>query len=163
MLTVCLSVGHSKALQKQLKRSKCHLVCGLITRVHAPKEPCIRQGAADLSTWDRVSWRKRSFRMDSPSTRATSGGAMRPVKILWPLVSNFTKFRNALIFGDARISLQHGVQEASMPKQLDLSSRFDTIPACDRQTDGHRTTSTYCAVQMASVLWTTVRSDVLMQ
>jgi len=47
--------------------------------------------------------------------------------------------RNALIFGVTRISIKHcvGWVEGSLraKNQRDPSSRFDTIPACDRQTD----------------------------
>ena len=50
-----------------------------------------------------------------------------------------------MIFGDAHISLQHSVRQVEgnlhAETQLDSSSRFDTVPACDRQTDGHTTTA----------------------
>ena len=49
------------------------------------------------------------------------------------------------IFGDTHISLYHSVVwvEGSnhTQNQLDSSSRFNTIPACDGRADGHKTTA----------------------
>jgi len=46
------------------------------------------------------------------------------------------------------MSSQHNVCEMVKQRlpgktQLDLSSRFDTIPACDRRSDGHRALANY--------------------
>jgi len=49
------------------------------------------------------------------------------------------------IFGITLISLKHSVERVERSlydkTQLDPYSRFDTIPACDRQTDSHRPTA----------------------
>jgi len=47
-----------------------------------------------------------------------------------------------LFFGDTQITLQHSVVEVEkLKKTLHLSSRFNTIPACDGQKDGHTMTA----------------------
>jgi len=45
------------------------------------------------------------------------------------------KIWETLIFGDTLISLQHSGTKLPYQNQLDLFSRFDTTPACDRQTN----------------------------
>ena len=47
-----------------------------------------------------------------------------------------------LFFGDTQITLQHSVVEVEkLKKTLHLSSRFNTIPACDGQKDIHTMTA----------------------
>ena len=43
--------------------------------------------------------------------------------------------RSTLIFGDILISIKHSRRNPVRRNQLNLYSRFDAVPACDRQTD----------------------------
>jgi len=79
----------------------------------------------------RLSYRCRQ--QARPSTTTTCRGEMFQVRSLGQ--SSRGKDLN---FGDTEISLQHSVgqmEESLRAKnQLDSSSRFDTIPACEEQT-----------------------------
>ena len=52
---------------------------------------------------------------------------------------------STLIFGVTRISLKHSImigrEKPPYKNQINPFNRFDTTPACDRETDGHSTTA----------------------